>query len=119
MSYALKGVDLLPPRTLPPQALVLALSPLLDERSMRALFDLRARGFDLAVIDVSPLPFVTAEAGSVDELALRLWPLWRESLHFRYERLGVPIVEWREGEPLAQAIEEVTAFRRSAHRAYA
>ena len=119
LSYALKDVDVLPPRTLPPQALVVALTPLLDERSMRALLDLRARGFDLAVVDVSPLPFVTLPPGSPDALALRLWPLWRESLRFGYERLGVPVVEWTEGEPLAQAIEEVSAFRRYARRAFA
>ena len=110
---------MLPRRTLPPQALVVALSPLLDERSMRALVDLRARGFDLAVVDVSPLPFVTLPPGSPDTLALRLWPLWRDALRFGYERLGVPVVEWRQGEPLAQAIEEVIAFRRYARRASA
>ena len=118
-SYALKDVDVLPPRSLPPQALVVALSPLLDERSMRALTDLRARGFDLAVVDVSPRSVVTLPPGSPDALALRLWPLWREALRFGYERLGVPVVEWRRGEPLAAAIEEVTAFRRSARRAFA
>jgi hypothetical protein len=86
---------------------------------MRALADLRARGFDLAVVDVSPLPFVTLPPGSPDALALRLWPLWREALRFGYERLGVPVVEWKEGDPLAQAIEEVTAFRRYGRRAFA
>jgi uncharacterized protein (DUF58 family) len=119
LSYAFKDLDVLPPRTLPPQALVVALTPLLDERSMQALLDLRARGFDLAVVDVSPLPFVTVRPGSPEALAVRLWPLWRDSLRFRYERLGVPVVEWTDGQPLAQAIEEVTAFRRSAHRAFA
>ena len=33
LSFARKGIDILPPRTLPPKALVLALSPLLDARS--------------------------------------------------------------------------------------
>jgi uncharacterized protein (DUF58 family) len=116
MSYVLKELDVLPTRTLPPQALVIAISPLLDERSLRALLDLRARGFDLAVVDVSPLPFVTAPATPTQALALRLWPLWRESLRFRYERLGVPVVEWTDRKPLAQAIEEVSAFRRYARR---
>ena len=37
LSFASKGVDVLPPRTLPPKALVLALSPLLDPRSTAAL----------------------------------------------------------------------------------
>ena len=40
---------MIPRRTLPPSALVIALSPLLDPRSVGALLDLRARGFDLAV----------------------------------------------------------------------
>src|SRR6202008_4570836 len=43
-SYALRGVDVLPPRTLPPKALVLALTPLLDDRAAATLLDLRARG---------------------------------------------------------------------------
>jgi uncharacterized protein (DUF58 family) len=118
LSYVLKEIDVLPPRSLPPQALVVALTPLLDERSMGALLDLPARGFDLAVVDVSPLSFVTVRPGSPGELALRLWPLWRESLRFQYERLGVPVIEWTHGEPLAQAIEEVSAFRRYARRAF-
>jgi uncharacterized protein (DUF58 family) len=118
-SYAFKGIDVLPRRTLPPQALVIALTPLLDQRSIRALFDLRARGFDLVVVDLSPLQFKTASETGADGLALRLWPLWREALRFRFERVGVPVVEWTERMPLAAAIEEVGAFRRSAHRRYA
>jgi uncharacterized protein (DUF58 family) len=43
LSFAAKGIDILPPRTLPPKALVLALTPLLDARSAAALLDLRAR----------------------------------------------------------------------------
>ena len=44
LSFARKGIDILPPRTLPPKALVLALSPLLDVRSAaRAARPARAR----------------------------------------------------------------------------
>jgi uncharacterized protein (DUF58 family) len=112
-SYAWKGVEILPRRTLPPKALVLALSPLLDERAVSALLDLRARGFDLAVVDVSPLPFTPAGEG-LDELAHRLWRLQREALRYRYERAGVAVAEWRDGEPLQVAIEEVRSYRRHA-----
>ena len=59
-NYAWKDVSVIPSRTLPPQALVLAVTPLLDERSVAALLDLRARGYDLAVVEVSPEPFVRA-----------------------------------------------------------
>jgi uncharacterized protein (DUF58 family) len=50
-----RGIRHLPSRTLPPKALIVALTPLLDERGVTALFDLLARGYDLAIVDVSPL----------------------------------------------------------------
>ena len=105
---------MLPARSLTPQALVIALSPLLDERSVATLLDLRARGFDLVVVDITPLAFTGKTRSREDELALRFWRLWREALRFRYERLGVAVVEWDGGQPLAEAIEEVRAFRRFA-----
>ena len=114
LSYAWKDIDIVPVRTLPPQALVLALSPLLDERAVGALFDLRARGFDLAVLEISPVPFAPPSKEGLDSLARRLWLLRREALRSRYLRLGVPVVEWREDAPLQAALEEVRIFRRHA-----
>jgi uncharacterized protein (DUF58 family) len=105
-------VEVIPRHVLPPQALVIALTPLLDQRTIGALLDLRARGFDLAVVDVSPVPYVAGELGSGDDLAWRLWTMWRQALHHRYERVGVPVVEWSPDQSLLGAIEEVRAFRR-------
>jgi uncharacterized protein (DUF58 family) len=119
LSFARKGIDILPPRTLPPKALVLALSPLLDVRSAAALLDLRARGFDLVVIEVSPVPFVRPGSDELARLAYRLWRLSRESLRMRYEQAGVPVVEWADGEPFGAVLEEVTTFRRHARPARA
>lgn len=117
LSFASKGVDVLPPRTLPPRSLVLALSPLLDPRSAAALLDLRARGFDLVVIEVSPVPFVQPATDALSDLSYRLWRLTRESLRARYEQAGVPVVEWIDGVPLNVPLEEVAAFRRHARTA--
>jgi uncharacterized protein (DUF58 family) len=114
LSYAWKGVDIIPARTLPPKALVLAVTPLLDERAVTTLLDLRARRFDLAVLEVSPVAFASAAKGEREELAYRLWQLKREALRARFRRVGVPVVEWREGEPLEGALAEVGAFRRQA-----
>jgi uncharacterized protein (DUF58 family) len=119
LSFAMKGVDVLPPRTLPPKALVLALTPLLDARSAAALLDLRARGFDLVVVEVSPVPFVDPGKGELAELSYRLWRLSREAMRARYERAGVPVVEWLDGVPLDVPLEEVSAFRRYARPARA
>ena len=119
LSFATKGVDVLPPRTLPPKALVLALTPLLDPRSAAALLDLRARGYDLVVIEVSPVPFIEPGKDELAQLSYRLWRLSRESLRARYEQAGVPVIEWLDGVPLNVPLEEVAAFRRYARPARA
>lgn len=114
LSYAWKGIDILPARTLPPRSLVVALTPLLDERSVAALLDLRARGFDLAIVELSPEPFVEPGRDDLGDLGHRLWLMRRNALRARYERVGVPVVPWREGVSLAHVLEEVTVFRRHA-----
>lgn len=116
LSYAWKDIDLLPVRTLPSNSLVLALSPLLDERGVGSLLDLRARGFDVALIEVSPVPFASPDRDG--DLAYRLWMLRREALRSRFMRLGVPVAEWREGVPLELALEEVRSFKRRARLAH-
>ena len=118
LSYAWKDVDLIPVRALPPSALVIALSPLLDERAVRSLLDLRARGYDLTVIEISPVPFAPAGESELDRLAHRLWLLRREALRSRYLRLGVPVVEWRGDVSLQAALEEVRRFKRHARVAH-
>lgn len=115
LSYYWKEIDVIPRRTLPPSALVVAVSPLLDERSIGALLDLRARGFDLAVVEVSPVPFTRVPNDDVDRIAYDIWRLGREALRHRLHRAGVAVAEWRNGEPLPVALEEVAAFRRRAH----
>src|SRR5207253_8353552 len=94
-SFAIRGVDVLPPRTLPPKALVLAITPLLDNRTAAALLDLRARGYDLIVVEVSPLELLEPDAASAAALTHRLWRLSREALRWRYEQVGVPVVTRR------------------------
>ena len=111
-NYAWKDVSIIPARTLPAQALVLAISPLLDERAVEALADLRARGYDLAIVEVSPVGFAAPGPTEADRLAHRLWLLRREELRARYERLGVAVATWRDDRPLEAALEGVRAFRR-------
>jgi len=114
LSYAWKDLEVLPARTLPPRALVIALSPLLDERAVGALLDLRARGFDLAVLELSPFPFVEEGPSETEQLAYRLWRLRREGLRTRYAARGVAIAEWTEGVPMEAVMEEVRGFNRHA-----
>jgi uncharacterized protein (DUF58 family) len=111
---AWKGIRHLPSRTLPAKALIVALTPLVDERGVAALFDLLARGYDLAVVDISPLTHAGRATGEWGELARRLWALERETLRHRYQRLGAAVVEWRDAMHLQQVLLEVEACRRRA-----
>ncbi len=116
-SYAWKGVNVIPARTLPPRALVVAITPLLDERSLAALVDLRGRGHDLTLLEISPEPYVVAGRAESDQLALRLWRLQRADLRAQFERLGVAVTTLAPGTTLEAALEEVRAFRRHARLA--
>lgn len=118
-SFIWNGVDLIPPRSLPPKALVIALSPLLDERTIESLLDLRARGFDLAVIELPPEDFIADPVDDFERAARRLWQLRRGQLRDRLQRLGVSIARWNAGDPIDAPLEEVRAFRRYARRALA
>jgi uncharacterized protein (DUF58 family) len=114
LSYAWKDVNVIPPRTLPPRALVIAVTPLLDERSLAALFDLRGRGHDLVVLEVSPEPYLEPGDDPSDALALRLWRLQRAELRAAFERLGAAVATLGDGTTLEEALEGVRAYRRHA-----
>jgi uncharacterized protein (DUF58 family) len=114
-TYVTRDVDLIPARILPPQALVLALSPLLDPRFVRAATDLAARGFDLVVIAVSPVTAARAAVrrGRLADVAARLWTLERRAQLDELRGRGLTIVEWDGGASLDVAL---TALRRPRRR---
>jgi uncharacterized protein (DUF58 family) len=118
-NYAWKDVSIIPTRTLPPQALVIAVTPLLDERSVSALLDLRARGYDLVVVEISPVPFAEPGRSELDRVAHRLWLLHRQELRSRYESLGVAVATYGDDVALEAVLEGVRSFRRHARRAHA
>jgi uncharacterized protein (DUF58 family) len=114
LSYAWRDIWTVPRRTLPPQALVIALTPLLDDRSEAALLDLRGRGFDLVVVEISPLSLLPEPRGEAGRLADRLWRLRRDAVRGRFERAGIPVAVWGDETSLAAALEEVSQYRRRA-----
>jgi uncharacterized protein (DUF58 family) len=113
-NYAWKDVSVIPARVLPPQALVVAVTPLLDDRVVEALADLRARRYDVAIVEVSPVGFATPGESEADRLAHRLWVLRRDEIRSRYEQLGIAVATWSEDRPLDAVLEGVRAFRRHA-----
>jgi uncharacterized protein (DUF58 family) len=116
-SYAWRNVDSIPLRVLPPGGLVLVISPLLDQRSVALVTDLRRRGCDLTVIEVSPLDHISPGLSAADKAAYELWRLQREALRARLQSLGIGVAEWGRDGTLGPALEGVNRFRRSARHA--
>ena len=119
-SYVVPRLDRLPRRILPRDSLVIAVTPLLDERFVGAVNDLVAREFDVVVLAISPVEAVrrVLTHSFADEIACRLWAAeWRsrgDALRLR----GIAVCEWDADQPLEAALASFTATRRhSAARA--
>lgn len=114
LSYAWKDVGVIPTRTLPPSALVIAITPLLDVRAVAALLDLGARGFDLAVVEIPAEAYTAKPDDPAGELAWRLWLLRRAELRARLRSMGIAVSRWEEGMTLHATLEGVRTYRRHA-----
>jgi len=116
-SVAQKSADTIPRRVLPRSALVLAVSPLLDARSVNALASIRGWGYELCVLEI-PLPPAVPEllnqpAGEAADLLVRLERRAREA---RMAAHGIPVVRWSPAVGLEGALEALASYRRAARR---
>jgi uncharacterized protein (DUF58 family) len=116
-TFTWRDVNLIPARVLGPKAIVIALTPLVDPRFVTMLEDLRARRFDLVVVEIDPSAVVAPRPGRGGALARRLWLLEREVLRGRLERAGIAVGRFGDDASLDAALEGVRTFRRYATRA--
>jgi uncharacterized protein (DUF58 family) len=112
-SYVVPQLDVLPPRVLPKRALIVALSPLLDERFTKALLDLAARGFDVIVLAVSPIEPTRriVPPGFPQDLALRLWALEWEATTEKLRASGLEVLPWHADTSLEAALTPLARSR--------
>jgi uncharacterized protein (DUF58 family) len=112
-SAAEKTVDTLPPRVLPPNALVIAVTPLEDERILKAIVDLRTRGMDVVVVEVSPTERTAVRVDDdTGRLARRIWSLQRASTRMRLRAFGIPVAEWQPDLALQAVVDEIETWPR-------
>jgi uncharacterized protein (DUF58 family) len=104
-SEAIPDLDRVPRTALPPRALVVLFSPLLDRRALNAVTDLRQRGVSLVIVDVLTYEPPAERRLPLAQLAVRLWRLDRSALRASLTGLGVPVLNWdsRTGLEAAQA----------------
>ena len=90
------GFSRLPRQALPPGALILVFTPLMDPRLVETLRDLRQRGFAVLIVDVlNGEP--SAGRGRAARLAQRIWRMEQQAIRFSLRELGIPVVHW-DGE---------------------
>jgi uncharacterized protein (DUF58 family) len=90
----------LPRAALPPGALVIVFSPLLDHRFTEALRDMRERGFTLLVVDVLNTGPPAARLSHTGALAARIWRMEQQAIRFSLRELGIPVLHWDGVAPL-------------------
>ena len=89
----------LPRAALPPGALVIVFTALLDQRFVEILRDMRERGFTMLVVDVlNAAP--PDRPRSTDRLARRIWRMEQDAIRFSLGELGLPVVHWDGVTPL-------------------
>jgi len=109
-SEAERSLRWLPPAVLPPRALVVALTPLVDERMVQAVVDTRRRGFDVTVIALEPV-LSGLDAGGESAVALRLWAMHRQARQHTLETTGVRVATLRDDDPVPLVIAELDRAR--------
>jgi uncharacterized protein (DUF58 family) len=104
---------LAPRAALPPGAIVVAFSTLLDTEFALALIDVRKRGHTVVAVDVlEGAPFEKDRGG----LVARMWSLQRSFMYRDMRTIGVDVVSWRADSTLDQAMQLVPDHRRPARR---
>ncbi|WP_094288227.1 DUF58 domain-containing protein [Mycobacterium lehmannii] len=111
--YDTTSGTLAPRAAVPPGAIVVAFSTMLDTEFALALIDLCKRGHTVVAVDVlQGAPF---EEGC-DALVARMWALQRSFMYRDMGTVGVDIVAWREDDTLDQAMQLVPQHRRPVRR---
>jgi uncharacterized protein (DUF58 family) len=106
-----RDTSLIPRRILPPQSLIVALTPQLDWRVTRALLDLRRRGYQVSIVEIDPLPYLAEAEAAVDSIAWRTWLLERDAVRTELAAAGIALAAWEAEEPIAAPIEALAATR--------
>jgi uncharacterized protein (DUF58 family) len=102
---------LAPRPAMPPGAVVVGFSTLLDTEFALALIDLRRRGHVVVAVDVlQGAPFRAAQEPLVD----RMWALQRSAMYRDMGTVGVDVVAWRADRSLDQSMRAVPDHRRPA-----
>ncbi|PWU46769.1 DUF58 domain-containing protein [Micromonospora globispora] len=95
------------PQVLSSDALVVVLTPLLDERSAQMLARLARGGRFVVAVDTLPADLSPPKDRGWAEVAYRLWRLDRDTMIGQLREHGVPVVRWAGAGSLDQVLRDV------------
>jgi uncharacterized protein (DUF58 family) len=88
---------------------IIVITPLLDEKSFRAIADISAKGYEVLVISPS---LIAIEVSNVPDT--RIYRIARDIVRLERQaeidllRKHAVVVDWRVNEPLSEALQEAT-----------
>jgi uncharacterized protein (DUF58 family) len=106
-TFAYRTVEMLPPALLPPNALVVALTPLIDDRAVVALTTLARRGHGVVVVDTFPPGYTPHIEGPMADVAIQIWRMERDASIRSIAESGAPVVPWSTGGGLDAVLAAV------------
>ncbi len=97
------------PANLPPSATIVAISPLLNERTLSMLVTLRSRGHDIMVIK----PALPEPEATISDLARRVFAVGNELNERWLRERQVVVIPWKPDDSLEHVLRRVAVRKRN------
>jgi uncharacterized protein (DUF58 family) len=94
-------------------ALVILLTPMLDDSLAGVAHELKTFGLDIALVEIDPIGHLPDPTSDVRAVGRRVWRMERERLRDLLAGDGIPVAPWRAGDPPDVPLTEIAAWRTS------
>lgn len=98
-------------RAAKPPALVILLTPLLDDSLAGLAHSMRISGLDMAIVELDPSGYLPEPSNEARALGRRLWEMERERLRDRLAGDGIPVAPWVADQPADVPLSQLAGWR--------
>ncbi|HZD22205.1 MAG TPA: DUF58 domain-containing protein [Acidimicrobiia bacterium] len=92
-------------------ALVIFLTPLLDDSLVGLAHSMRVSGLDMAIVELDPHRYLPEPSTAARALGRRVWKMERERLRDRLATDGIPVAPWTAGAPPDVPLAQLARWR--------
>lgn len=94
-------------------ALVIMLTPLLDDSLAGLAHSMRTSGLDMAIVELDPAGFLPESSNEARALGRRVWTMERERLRDLLAADGIPVAPWSADQPPTVPLSRLASWRTS------